>query len=296
MDELPRYDETFIPILKLLQDGRVMSYNDMRKAVRDTFYPNLSEAALAQKTKGGDQLVLNRIGWGKAYLKQAGMLVQPERGMVQITDKGKRALLRGSLTRDDLEDDSDFLSHRKKQQMKSEVAQGLGTKASPQDLVDTGVEEIEQQVKAELLERLKQVDPYYFERVILDLFKKMGYGDVAVTQKSGDGGIDGIIDQDKLGIEKIYTQAKRYNGHKVRETDIRNFIGAMSGGTNKGIFVTTSEFDEAAVAKARGSHNNKIILIDGFQLADLMYRYGVGVQVRNVYEIKELDEDFFEAH
>lgn len=295
MKNLPKYHETFLPILKCLQDGKIISYSDMRKLVRDTYFSNLSEEALSLKTKAGDQLILNRIGWAKAYLKQAGMLTQPERGMVQITEKGRLFSQRDSLTLDDVVSDPTFLSHRKVQRMKSEVAEGISTSASPQDLVDTGVQEIEEQTKGELLERLKKVDPYYFERVVLELFKKMGYGDFKETAKSGDGGIDGIINQDQLGIEKIYTQAKRYNDHKVRETDIRNFIGAMSGGTNKGIFVTTSEFDDSAVKKARESHNNTIILIDGFQLVDLMYKFGVGVQVKNTYEVKELDEDFFEA-
>lgn len=295
MNSLPKYHETFLPVLKILQDGKIISYSDMRKLVRDTYFSNLSEEALSKKTKAGDQLILNRIGWAKAYLKQAGLLTQPERGMVQITDKGREFAQRPTLTLEDVVNDSVFLAHRKVQRMKSEVSEGISTTASPQDLVDTGVNEIEEQTKGELLERLKRVDPYYFERVILELFKKMGYGDYLETVKSGDGGIDGIINQDQLGVEKIYTQAKRYNDHKVRETDIRNFIGAMSGGTNKGIFVTTSEFDDAAVKKARESHHNTIILIDGFQLVDLMYKFGVGVQIKNIYEIKEIDEDFFEA-
>lgn len=294
MRSLPKYHETFLPVLKTLQDGKIISYSDMRKLVRDTYFSDLSDEALAEKTKAGDQLILNRIGWAKAYLKQAGLLSQPERGMVQITEKGKEFASRNELSLEDIINDSQFLSHRKIQRKKSEVAEGISTTASPQDLVDTGVNEIEEQTKAELLERLKKVDPYYFERVVLMLFKKMGYGEYTETSKSGDGGIDGIINQDQLGIEKIYTQAKRYNEHKVRETDIRNFIGAMSGGTNKGIFVTTSEFDESAVKKARESHHNTIILVDGFQLVDLMYKFGIGVQIKNIYEVKEVDEDFFE--
>ncbi len=140
---------------------------------------------------------------------------------------------------------------------------------------------------------MKDIDPYYFEKVILILLKKMGYGDFVETAKSGDGGIDGIINEDKLGLEKIYIQAKRYNENKVREKEIRNFIGAMSGDTTKGIFVTTSTFDDSAIKKAREAHH-KIILIDGNKLVDLMHQYGVGVQVSNVYEVKEIDEDFFE--
>ena len=120
----------------------------------------------------------------------------------------------------------------------------------------------------------------------------MGYGDVYNTKKSNDGGIDGIINQDKLGLDKIYIQAKRYNDNKVREPDIRNFIGAMSGDTTRGIFVTTSTFDAKAIAKAETAHH-KIVLIDGEKLVDLMHKYDVGVQTRTVYKVKQIDEDFF---
>jgi restriction system protein len=121
----------------------------------------------------------------------------------------------------------------------------------------------------------------------------MGYGEFIETKKTGDGGIDGIINQDQLGINKIFIQAKRYSENKVREKDIRNFIGAMSGDTSNGVFVTTSTFDESAREKAKQAHH-KIILIDGAKLTDLMIDFGVGVQTRNTYQLKEVDEDFFE--
>lgn len=138
------------------------------------------------------------------------------------------------------------------------------------------------------------MDPYAFEKIILILLKKMGYGDFIETSKSGDGGIDGIINEDQLGLEKIYIQAKRYSENKVRETDIRNFIGAMSGNTRKGIFVTTSSFGEKAKVKARDAHHT-IILLDGSKLVDLMHKYNVGVQTKSYYEIKAVDNDFFDA-
>jgi restriction system protein len=160
-------------------------------------------------------------------------------------------------------------------------------------LIDKGFSQIEIEVKNDLLEILKGIDPYYFEKVILILLKKMGYGEFVETSKSGDGGIDGIINEDKLGLDKIYIQAKRFNENKVREKDIRNFIGAMSGDTNKGVFVTTSLFDPGAVEKAKNAHH-KIILIDGNKLVDLMHEFNVGVQIKTTYDIKQLDEDFFE--
>lgn len=167
------------------------------------------------------------------------------------------------------------------------------TVSSPQDLIDEGFNRIESDVKNELLLKLKNIDPYFFEKVVLRLLNKMGYGDFIETSKSGDGGIDGIINEDKLGLDKIYIQAKRFNEGKVREKDIRNFIGAMSGDTNKGVFVTTSEFDVKALEKARSAHH-KIICIDGKKLVTLMHEFNVGIQVKMTYEIKQIDGDFFD--
>jgi restriction system protein len=294
MEQLPKYHETFIPILNILSDGSIIHINELRKRVFERFYVDIPEELLQLKTKNGDPLILNRIGWGKAYLKQGGYIHQPERAMVQITGKGRRALEQGSLTLEDLTNDPDFIRHRKTTKAKKEIESGVSPSASPQDLIDAGAQEIEESVKSELLDKLKHTDPYYFERVVLQLFHKMGYGEFFETAKSGDGGIDGIINQDQLGLEKIYVQAKRYSENKVREKDIRNFIGAMSGDTTKGIFVTTSEFDEGAIKKAREAHH-KITLIDGEIFVEYMYKFGVGVQIKSVYEIKEIDEDFFES-
>jgi restriction system protein len=293
-DELPKFHETFIPILKVLADEGILHYNELRQKVRERFYADLSPEALGLKTQSGDSLILNRIGWAKAYLKQAGYVIQPKRALVGITEKGQQVLAKGELTLAQLRTDPEYLA---KEAEKGKARVGVNDdqaleSASPQDLIDQGFATIEKGVKTELLDKFKQIDPYSFERVILILLKKMGYGDFVETKKSGDGGIDGIINQDQLGLEKIYIQAKRYNANKVRETDIRNFIGAMSGDTTKGVFVTTSEFDESAVKKAREAHH-KIILIDGNKLVDLMHQFNVGVQVRNVYEMKEVDEDFF---
>jgi restriction system protein len=296
MSDLPKFYETFIPILKVLSDGQIISSNALQNKVYENYYASLPSELLALRTKKGSPLILNRIGWGKFCLKKAKMIEQPARAVVKITEKGKAALARGVLTFQDLKKDPDFLifEKNKKDNLAMEDREYSTSKDSPQDLIDAGFSVIESQVKADLLERLQDINPYYFEKVILILLKKMGYGDFETTPKSGDGGIDGIINEDKLGLEKIYIQAKRYNENKVREKDVRNFIGAMSGDTTKGIFVTTSSFDDAAIKKAHEAHH-KIILIDGDKLVSLMHEYGVGVQVSSVYELKKIDEDFFEA-
>jgi restriction system protein len=291
---LPKYHETFIQILDLLKDGKAMHRNELRQAVCDKYYSHLPQDLLSRKTKSGDSLVLNRIGWGVAYLKMAKMVVSPERGLIRITKKGQEIMRKQSFTLKDLQEDLDFQLHRRaKEEVKSDILQVDNENSTPQDMIEFGVHSIEMQVKQELLEKLKGTNPYYFEKVVLMLLKKMGYGDFIETSKSGDGGIDGIINEDQLGLEKIYMQAKRYSDNKVRESEIRNFIGAMSGDTSKGIFVTTSTFDAAAIKKAKEAHHS-IVLIEGEKLAELMLNFGVGVQVKSTYEVKEVDEDFFE--
>jgi len=295
--ELPKYHESFIPVLETLSTVDSLKSRELASTVRDKYYSDLPQALLNQKTSSGANVLLDRILWAKSYLKMAKFLSYPKRGEVQITEKGKRILATGILSLNDLQNDQDFISHRESVKNEKENETELDTanveNASPQDLIDSGFKTIDTEVKTNLLERLKEIDPYYFEKVILILLKKMGYGDFIETSKSGDGGIDGIINEDKLGLEKIYTQAKRYNENKVREKDIRNFIGAMSGDTSKGVFITTSTFDDSAIKKAKEAHHS-IILIDGAKLVDLMLQYNVGVQVKTVYEVKELDNDFFE--
>ncbi len=295
--ELPKYHETFIPVLEILSTQESLNSRELTSRVRDNYYSDLPQELLNQKTSTGANILLDRILWGKSYLKMAKFVSYPKRGMVQITEKGKRILATGQLPLQDLKNDQDFINHRESVKSKKENEIELDTvsveNASPQDLIDSGFSTIETEVKTELLEKLKEIDPYYFEKVILILLERMGYGDFFETSKSGDGGIDGIINEDKLGLEKIYTQAKRYNENKVREKDIRNFIGAMSGDTSKGVFITTSTFDDSAIKKARDAHHS-IILIDGAKLVDLMHQYNVGIQIKTVYEVKELDNDFFE--
>ncbi len=288
--KLPKFHETFYPILEILKNAKIISTRELINEVVSQYYSDLPQELLDQKTKSGDVLINNRIAWGKSYLKKGGFIHYPERGMVQITEKGKNSNTQ-QVDLKEVENSSNFLEFYQDEK-KSESPDENIKYSSPQDLIDTGFSEIELQAKNELLEKLKSIDPYYFEKVILLLLKKMGYGDIIETKKSGDGGIDGIINEDKLGLEKIYLQAKRYTENKIREKDIRNFIGAMSGDTQKGVFVTTSNFDDAAKTKAREAHHS-IILINGKMLVDLMYQYDVGVQVVKTYEVKEIDDDFF---
>ena len=292
-NEIPKFHETFNPILEILSDRKVIHSRELINLVISKYYSQLPEELLEQKTKSGDVLIANRIAWGKSYLKKGGYIEFPKRGMVIITEKGLNALSR-KLELKDIESGDNFLDFYTTEKSKNTLTNNEIENSTPQDLIDTGFSQIEKSTKSELLEKLKNIDPYYFEKVILILLKKMGYGDFIETSKSGDGGIDGIINEDKLGLDKIYIQAKRYGENKVREKDIRNFIGAMSGDTSKGIFVTTSAFHEGAVKKAHDAHHT-IILIDGNKLSGLLHEFNVGVQIKSTYEIKELDLDFFDG-
>ena len=291
--DLPKFHETFNPILEILSNGQIIYHRELLKKVVDNYYSDLPKELLDQKTRSGEPLILNRIAWGKSYLKKGGYIIYPERGMVQITEKGKKSSEEKLLLKD-IDGESNFIDFYVDEKTKGISNTAEIKLSSPQDLIDRGFSEIEAQVKSDLLEKLKAIDPYYFEKVILILLKMMGYGDFIETSKSGDGGIDGIINEDKLGLDKIYIQAKRYDDNKVREKDIRNFIGAMSGDTTKGVFVTTSDFDKGAIQKAHDAHHT-IILIDGNKLVELMHQYNVGVQIRATYDVKMLDDDFFEG-
>lgn len=288
--ELPKFHETFNPILEILSNGEVIHTRVMQKRVIEKYYAHLPKELLEERTKSGENLINNRIAWGKSYLKKGGYIHYPSRGNVQITEKG--IAQKTHLSLNSLEQESSLMDFYQIENDKKSTEIKKISNASPQDLIDEGFNQIERETKNELLEKLKEIDPYYFEKVILILLKKMGYGDFIETTKSSDGGIDGVINEDKLGLDKIYIQAKRFTENKVREKDIRNFIGAMSGDTNKGVFVTTSLFDKGAEEKAKNAHH-KIILIDGNKLVDLMHEYNVGVQIKATYEVKHLDEDFF---
>lgn len=297
--ELPKFHETFMPILSTLEKEGVLTTSELIIKVTDKYYKSLPEELKSLKTRSGKIILQDRIHWGKSYLKLSKFLSYPKRGYVELTSKGVAQLKQGVMTLEILKSDPDWIKHQetvRDKKISDSTTDNTIENASPQDLIDYGFQSIEDDVKSDLLDRLREINPYYFEKVILILLKKMGYGDFLVTSKSNDKGIDGIINEDKLGLEKIFTQAKRYaEGNKVTELDIRNFIGAMSGDTRKGVFITTSAFTSGAVTKAKEAHHT-IILIDGLQLVELMLQYNVGVQVKTTYEVKELDNDFFEEN
>jgi restriction system protein len=297
MEIMPKFNEIMYPILDWIKEGLEYNVKEISDKIRDKYF-DLSEEQKNEIVSNGYTRFHDRLMWARTYLSKAGLILNTRRGFIKISDDGIKLLEskinKKEITLEDLAKYNDFLDFKniKKEGRNNSKISEISSD-TPLDKIDFGFNEIEKSLKDELLKKLKESNPYYFEKIILILFKKMGYGDFEETPKSGDGGIDGIISQDKLGLDRIYTQAKRYIQNSVGEKEIRNFIGAMSGDVRKGIFVTTSVFDKSAIKKAYDDHNHKIILINGIKLVELMIFYDIGVQVKTVYKIKEVDEDFF---
>jgi len=286
-----------LPILKTISDEKEYSLPQMVDILAPVF--KVTDEEKNETSSNGATLFYNKIGWGKSYLKQAGLIKYPKRGYFQITEEWKKVLAEwlSEITVSYLKKYPSFVKFITPSNKKtSNTPEDTSTdELSPTDLIEKWYEKYLHALKTTLLDQLKETDPYYFEKIILILFQKMWYGDFEETKKSGDGWIDGIINQDALGIERIYTQAKRYTTSNVWERDIRNFIWAMSWDVSKWIFVTTSDFDKKALEKVRDARNHKIILINGERLVELMIKYNVWIQeTSSKYIIKEIDGDFFE--
>lgn len=285
------------PSLRILSDGLDHRARDIREAVADEL--SLTEEARHELVASGQRRWENRANWALSYLARYGAAQRPARATYQITQAGRDLLEQRPqhITVHDLEDI---------------LGPPIGTPVGPVDgveevlaeidpieQIETGVARLQASVGAELLARLHSQDPAFFEQAVLDLLMAMGYGGAegkaTRTKLSNDGGIDGIVDQDALGLSRIYVQAKRYAiDASVGRPEVQAFVGALHGNqANQGVFITTGRFASGARAYV-DSVPTRVILIDGQRLAALMVRYGVGVQVRRTVQIVEVDEDFFE--
>ncbi|MFT0846887.1 restriction endonuclease [Actinomycetaceae bacterium L2_0104] len=304
MAEMPTWEGFLIPTLRVVSDGVVRD--------RRTIYSLSARAAglddqqMQETLASGHLKYRNRIGWGLSFLVNVGALDRPSRGRYAITDAGKQLLTRfpDGVSQKDIDALGADPSIRIRPYVatvsrKSQPEQQLEESATmtPIEQVQDGVSRIHDDVAAELLKRLQEREPEFFESAVVNLLLAMGYGGTAgsgsVTALTNDGGIDGVIDQDVLGLSKVYIQAKRYGvGNSVQRPEVQAFVGALSGKADSGVFITTSVFSAGARAYAEGVPL-RIVLIDGKRLSDLMIRYGVGVQIRETYSIVEIDEDFF---
>jgi len=303
---MPTWEEFMIPTLRVLSDGVIRHSRQFQDLVADE--ANLTDEQRIEVLSSGNQLKYqNRIGWGVSFLTNVGALERPKRGHYQITGAGKQLVKlfpNGAKERDvkALGEDSNspIRVYQSTGPWAKTVEKAVGAEASsmtPIEQVQSGIERIHEETAAELLWRLQGKEPGFFEQAVVELLLAMGYGGTTgtgnVTQLSNDGGIDGVIDQDILGLNRVYIQAKRYaDGNVVSRPDLQAFVGALSGKADSGVFITTSRFSEGAQTYAENVPT-RIILIDGKRLTSLMIRYGVGVQVSETYKIVEIDEDFF---
>ncbi|MCL4448278.1 MAG: restriction endonuclease [Actinobacteria bacterium] len=299
MTAMPTWQQFMIPVLKILSDGEIKSRRDLYGLVASNV--GLTGDQRAEVLNSGDLRYENRISWAITHLKNANALMPISRAHYKITESG-RSLLEdhpGGLTQADLRLIAGYDDGQKKHVPEAASAPAPD-ELDPYERLEQGIADINSEVARDLLDRLHSQNPGFFEQAVLDLLVAMGYGGADAratrTQLSNDGGIDGIIDQDILGLSRVYIQAKRYSlDTSVNRPDVQSFVGALQGQqANQGVFITTARFSPKAMEFVKGLSTPRVVLIDGPRLAELMIRYQVGVQVKRTLQIVDIDEDFFE--
>ncbi|NYI71997.1 restriction system protein [Naumannella cuiyingiana] len=297
----PTWEEYMAPALRVLCDGEVHRTREVVAAAADDLDLSLEHRAIL--IPSGQEQWVNRGNWALSYLARAGAVERPTRGHYRITEIGRNLVAQHSdaITERDLRDVPGYASprHGAKPLPPPDAAWAVPEPVlDPVEQIETGIDRIEAEVAADLLNRLHGREPAFFEQAVLDLLMAMGYGGAegraTRTQLSNDGGIDGVVDQDALGLSRIYVQAKRYApDNPVGRPAVQGFVGALHGNqANQGVFITSGKFSKGALHYA-DSVPSRVVLIDGDRLARLMIRYGVGVQVKRTLHIVEIDEDFF---
>lgn len=303
---IPTYQEAMLPLLKFAGDQQEHSLSEATAAVSDAF--RLTEDERNKLLQSGRKPIIDdRVGWARTYLGQAGLLQSTRRGFFKISDRGLSVLTTNPTQIDDgylrqYPEFVEFLSRKTRKRKADELPTPENTpitenENTPEEALESSFQVIRNRLASEVLEQVKACSPNFFERLVVDLLVAMGYGGMreaagqAVGQ-SGDGGVDGIIKEDQLGLDVIYLQAKRWEGN-VSRPEIQKFAGALQGKrAKKGVFITTSDFTKEAREFA-GGIDNKLILIDGIELAEYMIDFNVGTSTVNTYEIKRIDSDYF---
>lgn len=291
---IPKYDELMIPVLEVLSDDKEHSITEIVDILGKKY--KLTDEELSAEIPSGGKLFYGRVGWARTYLKAAKLIDSPKRAYFTINKRGKQALKdKPNNMLSYLKQYDDFINFENRSKKSNTEKNYTDNKnETPDEMLAHAQELYKDNLQIELLEKLKSIDPVKFERIVLQLMEKMNYGIGSMTKMSHDGGIDGIIDEDELGLEKIYLQAKRYSDNKVNEKEMQNFAGALGCSTvRKGVFITTSFFDERAKQKAASVQGKVIRLINGDELTKLMIKHNIGVQVKDTIQIKKIDEDFF---
>ncbi len=295
-----------LPLLKIAADGQEHRNRDAKQFLANEFSLT-DEERNRLLPSGNDKVFDNRVGWARSYLKHAGLLEYPKRGQFLITQRGKELLTSGitAITAKFLMQYPEFAAwgstpNDEKDEQKalpSELADH--SSSTPQEQMELGYAKLRRELEAELLAKVKACSPEFFEKLVVQLLVAMGYGGSLSDAGRqiggiGDGGVDGVIKEDRLGLDLIYIQAKRWDNTTVGRPDIQTFVGALAGRkARRGVFITTSAFAKSAHDYA-DSIDTKVVLIDGLKLAEFMFDFGVGVTPVRQYEVKAIDNDFFE--
>lgn len=302
---IPDYQTVMLPLLRFLGDGREHTLNDSVEAVANEFKLT-SEERLQFLPSGTSTVIGNRVGWARTYMKKAGLLESPRRGAFRITERGMQ-VLRAKPPRIDVKfldqfpEFVEFRTVRTDDETASVAvvapAAAPAVVATPEEALEDAYDRLRGGLESELLQRVMSASPAFFERLVIDLLVRMGYGGSfrdagQAIGRSGDGGIDGIIKEDRLGLDVIYVQAKRWES-SVGRPEIQKFAGALQGHrARKGVFITTSAFSRDAHEYVERI-DSKIVLIDGATLTRFMVDSGVGVSLVTSYEVKRVDSDYF---
>lgn len=296
---IPDYQSCMLPLLKFYSDGQDHTFREAVESLAMNF--KLTEQERREMLPSGQQEIFdNRIGWARTYMKKAGLIEAPKRGVNRITPRGLDVLQKKPERIDvnylaQFKEFQEFRTLRHAKQDEEQEAEA--NNKTPEEALENAYQKIRDDLAADLRKRLKTCSPAFFERLVVEVIVKMGYGGTRLDAgkaigKSGDGGIDGIIKEDKLGLDAIYIQAKRWD-NTIGRPEIQKFVGALTGQrAKKGLFITTSEFSaesEDYVSRI----DAKVVLIDGETLAQLMIDHGVGVSTVNTYELKKVDSDYF---
>ena len=305
---IPTYEECMLPTLQALADGKPHSAKEVRQYIINHFSLTEEEQQIMMPNKRVRRLN-SKSGWAITYMKVAGLIQAIQRGVYTITPAGKKLLasnLEAVNTKMLLERYPIFRSWYNRSIGKDDTNEVIQNNPSenveitPEEQIEGAYQQMRSALVEDLLEQIAQQTPEFFERLVIRLLVAMGYGgseeeiSEMVVGKPGDGGIDGVIKQDKLGLDRIYIQAKRWKNNAVGSSEVRDFVGALSiKNATKGIFITSSRFPQNIHQDIQQIHDKKVALIDGALLCQYMLDYNIGVSVQNVYEIKRIDSDFF---
>jgi len=301
---LGTFQDYFIPVLaSLKKNGMMHRRENMSDVVKNL---KISQEDLELRTPKGTPVFRSRIHWAQAFLAQAGAVIRPQRGFLEITERGVKLLEDNpdGFTTEKFEEFPDYADawggKRKDQDVNTGDENINISTQTPLESIESAINELERTIATDIVQRVQSMSPKFLELIVLKLLRSMGYGDSETSIEHlggpGDEGVDGVINQDSLGLQRIYVQAKRYKTENtIGRPDLQKFVGALSGlGANGGVFITTSSFSSDAKEYANKNISQRIILIDGKELGKLMVRYGIGVQSRNSYQVVDIDEDFFD--